>query len=31
MLEWLKKEYDVWTVTQELPGSLFEYPAIRVM
>ena len=29
MLTWLLPEYDVWTVTQREPGTLFEYPAMR--
>lgn len=29
MLAWLLPEYDVWTVTQREPGTLFEYPALR--
>ena len=29
MLEWLIPEYDVITVEQELPGKLYEYPAIN--
>lgn len=28
MLEWLQKSYNVLTVEQEPPGSLYEYPAI---
>jgi len=29
MLSWLLKEYNVYCVEQEMPGKLFEYPALR--
>jgi hypothetical protein len=29
MLSWLLKEYNVYYVEQEMPGKLFEYPALR--
>ena len=29
MLQWLKKEYNVYLVRQEPPGTQFEYPAIK--
>ena len=29
MLSWLTKKYNVISVRQPLPGSLFEYPALR--
>ena len=29
MLSWLLNEYNVYCVEQEMPGKLFEYPALR--
>lgn len=29
MLSWLLNEYNVYCVEQDMPGKLFEYPALR--